>query len=64
VTTNIHPNIIFINHDAESSLMKLDFAKERNMSIYIVDESLPNLNITRYPHNKKISLNRIFKETN
>jgi len=63
VTTNVHPNIIFVNRNAESSL-KNDFVENRNGSIYIVDESSSKLNITKFQTRKKISLKKILKEIN
>ena len=62
LTRNINPKIIFINHNMENSLMKFDFVKDLKMNIYVIDESLPKLNITQFPTHKKMNMKRIFKQ--
>ena len=64
LTNNINPNIIFVNHNVERLLMKYDLMNDLKMSIYIVDESLTKLNITKFLTHKKMSLKRIFGQKN
>ena len=61
VTANFHPHIIFVNNIVEKSMFKYDLENNRDMSIYLVDESFPKLRITEFPTHKKMSLKKIFK---
>ena len=62
LTRNINPKIIFINHNMENSLMKFDLMNDLKMNIYVIDESFPKLNITKFPTHKKMSLEGIFRK--